>query len=312
MHALNFPNKSFPSNSQICIPSTALALFEDSGWYFANYSNSDISPFGHGAGCDFVRKPCLVQDSNGQTSVPEYARGYFCSNIANVGCSPSHHFKAKCPIIDYSYLAEDLAPPPSFQYFSNPKYGGFIQLDYCPVNALQFESKQFGELDCRNAQNTDDFNTVFGEQVGSDSLCFENTIGYALCHKHKCDLETRKLSVYLFDDWFECNHDFQEISPTIGGTFKIICPRLAVACPEFFCPLNCEGRGVCKWNSNRDAKCECFDETDTSESCSKRYDVSIASIRPIQPEISGAQYGSGIKINIWVSISLAIFMWTLL
>ena len=52
-----------------------LALFEDSGWYKAEYSMSSISPFGHGVGCDFVYEDCINEDG----SVPPWGRDFFCN-----------------------------------------------------------------------------------------------------------------------------------------------------------------------------------------------------------------------------------------
>jgi hypothetical protein len=250
--------------------SSALALFEDSGWYFANYKNSVLSPFGHGAGCDFVRKPCLVQDKSGQTSVPDYGRGSFCNVESSAGCSPSNHFKMACSLIDFSLYQGVLdGPPPAFQYFSDPNLGGLPQTDYCPVYELPYDNKDGSELDCRDPQNSDDlFTPAFGEVFGSESMCFENSVGYPICYKHKCDSDTRKLSIYVLNQEFECEKDFQEITPLpLVTSFKIVCPRLATACPDMFCPLNCEARGNCNWDAPNGPKCECFDASDTSESC---------------------------------------------
>ena len=104
-----------------CIPTlSALALFEDSGWYSANFTMAELIPWGHGAGCDFVNKPCLVKDDNGETVVPEYGRGYFCADSGDRGCSSSHYYKAGCNLVDYSVFINQEDPPDRFQYFSEP------------------------------------------------------------------------------------------------------------------------------------------------------------------------------------------------
>ena len=317
----SFVTTTFILFNQLCLccmffhSSTALAFFEDSGWYFANYNNSALSPFGHGAGCDFVRKPCLVQDNQGQTSVPDYGRGFFCSEASVVGCSPSNHYKVACPIFDYSPF--DFSPPPlAFQYFSNPNYGSYAQTDYCPVYALRFDSRQINELDCRDPLNLDETgsSTGLGEEVGRDSLCFENNFGYAICYKHKCDTNTRRLSVSAFGSWFECETDFQEIAPIVGSNFKIICPRLATACPEMFCPLNCEGRGTCNWDAPGGAKCECFD-LDMSESCSFRLDTG-SDDETFSSGDNNVTFGSSgdkedLKMKLWTKISLIVAAWVI-
>ena len=61
-----------------------LALLEDSGWYRANYTKTNVSPWGHGVGCDFVTSPCLVGGGNGRDgSLPSY------SKVSGMGCGLS-------------------------------------------------------------------------------------------------------------------------------------------------------------------------------------------------------------------------------
>lgn len=83
------------------------------------------------------------------------------------------------------------------------------------------------------------------------------------------------LKINIRGEWFTCEYDFQELSAKLGaGTISatVVCPRLTSACPELFCPFNCAGRGVCNFassgNGTNSPACECFDSTDTSESCS--------------------------------------------
>jgi len=65
------------------LSSLTLALFEDSGWYLANYTSSQMSPWGLGVGCDFVEKPCLLNNTQGETFVPEYSEGFFCKTACS-------------------------------------------------------------------------------------------------------------------------------------------------------------------------------------------------------------------------------------
>ena len=57
-----------------------LAVFQDSGWYNANFSaatpheNPPLA-WGLGAGCDFMKKPCLV---NGKVNVKVAGRPHYC------------------------------------------------------------------------------------------------------------------------------------------------------------------------------------------------------------------------------------------
>ena len=127
-----------------------LALMEDTGWYKANWNLSRNPSFGHGAGCDFVNEPCIVNDT-----VPSYAEPYFCdttdkeivqcdpvSTLAN-GCSillhsvlflstnarthlylhlQTHRMMAKCNLYDLSKESGQGYPPVPqiYRYFTNP------------------------------------------------------------------------------------------------------------------------------------------------------------------------------------------------
>lgn len=75
-----------------------LSLLEDSSWYVANYRASSEIPFGRGAGCQFARGGCLVDDVG---VVSKHGRGFYCSEIGELGCDSSHSFKAKCDLIDH-------------------------------------------------------------------------------------------------------------------------------------------------------------------------------------------------------------------
>mmetsp|Transcript_17574 Transcript_17574/g.31773 ORF Transcript_17574/g.31773 Transcript_17574/m.31773 type:complete len:345 (+) Transcript_17574:784-1818(+) len=92
------------------ISALTLAFLEDSGWYRPNYAVAQNSPFGLGAGCEFVEDQCI---QNG--TVPEWAEGTFCSSAASVGCTSDKHLVAYC---DISQWDEHL--PAAYQYFEDP------------------------------------------------------------------------------------------------------------------------------------------------------------------------------------------------
>ena len=79
------------------ITALTLALFEDTGWYKANFTASlgSLSPpgFGYGAGCDFLMNDCIMDDN-----VPESAEGTFCKTLTTespIRCDFSHRRFAK-------------------------------------------------------------------------------------------------------------------------------------------------------------------------------------------------------------------------
>lgn len=264
------------SPTTVVLSPLTLALFEDSGWYSANYTKAKIMPWGHGAGCDFVRQPCLIKDSNGQTSIPDYGKGYFCTSQSQKGCSPSHNYKMGCTLLDYEVFINSPNPPPRFQYFSKESLGGLQQADYCPIYGSVYK-KNAHMLDCRDPSN-DEFN-LFGEDYGESSTCFESTSGTGRCYKSFCNLQLRKLQVWVNDRWETCDSDFQTISikadpldASLAST--ITCPRLTSVCPDLFCPVNCAGRGICQWDNQDEngtivPRCACFNESDTSPACAE-------------------------------------------
>mmetsp|Transcript_7887 Transcript_7887/g.14864 ORF Transcript_7887/g.14864 Transcript_7887/m.14864 type:complete len:754 (+) Transcript_7887:177-2438(+) len=269
------------SPTTVTLSPVTLALFEDSGWYSANYTKAQIMPWGHGAGCDFVRKPCLIKDqSTGATSIPDYGLGYFCTDANQRGCSPSHYYKMGCTLLDYDVFINSPNPPPQFQYFSQPSLGGLIQADYCPVYGSSYRANAH-DLDCRDPNNgaVVDF---YGEDYGEDSTCFESSTATGRsgrCYRSFCNLELRKLQVWVNDKWETCESDFQEIrirADPLAATLasSITCPKITSVCPDMFCPVNCAGRGICNWE-NRDEngtivpKCECFDPSDTTPACAE-------------------------------------------
>lgn len=252
------------------LSSLTLALLEDSGWYKANYTNSRMSPWGLGAGCDFVEQPCLVD-----AQVPDYARGFFCDTGGAKGCSSEHTHKMACTVLDYSLYESDLLPKAPYSYFTdNPAKGGPRQADYCPVYGTTFNNLNAEQLDCRKSENTPTFN-VYGEYFGEDSKCVQSAIGESMCFETACVKNDRTFRIRVLGEWKVCTYDFEEHDVSVGqGLLRtsIICPRLSQACPDLFCPFNCAGGGTCNYdavvNGTVQPTCECFDPNDTSEGCS--------------------------------------------
>ena len=132
-----------------------LALMEDSGWYKANYTMGRSNPWGMGAGCDFVEKPCLVPNqASGSADVPDYAKGYFCNQASQPGCSPALTHKMACTVLDYFYILPRTLPPEQFQYFpDDPTKGGPRQADYCPVYGSTYQGLAAEGLACNDKTN---------------------------------------------------------------------------------------------------------------------------------------------------------------
>ena len=104
------------------LSSLTLGLLHDSGWYVPDYSVATGSPFGHGAGCEFLEGKCIVDGE-----IPSYGAGSFCNTqykitngqfMGGFGCDPTHTSMGICDLVDYSTLGSAYTPPPpEFQYF---------------------------------------------------------------------------------------------------------------------------------------------------------------------------------------------------
>lgn len=276
----------------------SLAYLEDSGWYIANYSHSNILPWGHGVGCDFVTKPCLhiskkaTIDDDGnivkKTILPTHSKGFFCRE-RKLGCSAALTHKMGCVIIDYSkpeyYQNAIPSPPFHSQYFSSSPYlGGPSQSNYCPIYGSPIQGYSYDDLTCENPDNHQKFLGIYNEYneyYGDGSKCFETNTGSGRCYETQCIRNPPSLQLNLKGKWHSCEYDFQEITiRSVSGIARlkydiIVCPRLSSACPDLFCPVNCAGRGMCDYyntiNKTIHPICKCFNKSDTSPGCTESY-----------------------------------------
>lgn len=136
-----------------------LALFEDSGWYKANYTQATIAPWGLAAGCNFALGPCLVTADDGTVQVPDYGKGFFCNDKSEKGCSAGHTHKMACTIDDYNDIVPRDLPLPRFQYFpGSPTLGGPRHADFCPLFGSTYNGLKIEQLDCRESTNANTYN----------------------------------------------------------------------------------------------------------------------------------------------------------
>lgn len=247
--------------------SLSLALLEDSGWYVGDYSLTSKSTFGHGAGCGFVQEDCIINGGE----MPSYSKGFFCNTPSSMSqsliaftCTATHASIGYCDLFDFNLdpLSPRLLPPLEFKYFDqlmSPVF--FNRADYCPT------SVKMDQLDCR----------VYPDgSPAEDGLCIDIDFGNigvptsVQCANFRCDESLKKLQIKtpFSDDFLTCEHDFQMLDHPNFENTKIQCPRLAVMCPDFACPANCSGKGVCDYSAFP-PKCNCFDTEDTSARCSK-------------------------------------------
>ena len=295
-----------------------LAFFEDTGWYRANYTNSNPSVFGRGAGCDFVNGDCIVDGR-----VPDYSEGFFCNDPLEVTlysggggdiapsaitCDPSRTHQTVCDLFDYGDLGDITGRPVGtipapFRYFaSNPNLGAVVMplADYCPIPNIHY-------ADCQDPYSQETAkNVVVKQHFGEDSRCYDATwetkttsfreagsIRQSLCLRTLCDATTRSVMVEVHGALLKCEHDGQ-VHPFPSLHFSLTCPRFAVVCPHLSCPFECSGRGECDWSSpGGHPECVCDDPDDLSPGCNgvieKEGPAAAVTVQPSTAQPSTAQ-----------------------
>jgi len=219
-----------------------LALLEDSSWYKADFSKSTVPLFGRGAGCGFMEGVCVSKFN----SVPEYSRGFFCSDFAyeNLfetprpsGCDYTHNHKADCYI---------------------PREGGYVDestiASSCPMRTINIVS-------CFEKTNTP---ILDGEAFSSNSRCFETNTRNSICLESYCNSVDSKIDIVVNGKVYQCDYERQELD--LGHGYTVRCPRLSVVCPHLVCPANCSGKGVCDY-CQEVPQCFCDDPFDESPGC---------------------------------------------
>ena len=250
-----------------------LAILEDSGWYKVSYENAELSPFGHGFGCDFVHEPCIVNDE-----VPDYARDAFCTmplTFSSTGdldarwslCAirRTSHLLVAAWLISPTHRLElgQNIPADAIRYFSDPNLVSlYEQVDFCPIANLDLR------LDCTNNDENTDFQFYQGESRGPSSRCVNGNLGDTMrpgCFDITCDAEQHK--VIIAGQTCEFDGQILNIRTINDQQATLECPRLGTICPQLFCRGECSGRGVCDYESTP-PRCNCFDSDDETEACS--------------------------------------------
>ena len=209
------------------ISDITLALFEDTGFYKVNYYTGGLFKFGKNKGCDFLNKRCIIN---------EYSQfNEFCEKESEPKCSYSRSIKSSCYIHDYT---NELSS--EYQYFSNPKRGGFFAADYCPVPFESHPSNYYYPKHCLIGKSDD--SNIYGEKLGNNSFCFissllpnnsESSVSTnAICYEVECDSINKKIIVKIDSNKIIC--------PTEGGTIYPDGFKGSLECPDYYdiCPKN--------------------------------------------------------------------------
>ena len=62
--------------------------------------------------------------------------------------------------------------PIEYQYYDNPKLGGYPAMNGCPVVANTFSSNYWRSFHCRYGGNAPNSDLLYGEKLSPTSLCF--------------------------------------------------------------------------------------------------------------------------------------------
>ena len=116
---------------ELVISEFTLALLEDSGYYKANYYSGGLMRYEKNKGCDFVFNKCVI---NGEIN-SKFKNEYFNSinneiTSMDTSCSSGRQSRA----YNYLFKYKSDIKPEEYQYFINPKIGGWQAANYCPVS----------------------------------------------------------------------------------------------------------------------------------------------------------------------------------
>nr|CAJ2467817.1 unnamed protein product [Leishmania braziliensis] len=100
-----------------------MAVFEDLGFYKADFSMAEVMPWGRNASCDFLTNKCMEDNI---TQWPEM----FCNTTKIVSQCPTDRLRLGTCLI----ISDGRPMAPYYQYFNDTSLGGLSPfLDHCPV-----------------------------------------------------------------------------------------------------------------------------------------------------------------------------------
>ncbi|ORC89676.1 putative surface protease GP63, partial [Trypanosoma theileri] len=198
-----------------------MALFEDLGYYKADFSKAETMRWGKDAGCDFLRKPCFV---DGVSPYPDM----FCNQLKgnkSLLCTFDRLSLGFCTLSKY---VQHL--PQHFQYFKDPTLGGVgLLADFCPF------VQEYVNGGCTNGEAR----AMLGSRIGPNSRCLKGNslrMGtYSLgdvCVNTQCDKGTLRVQLLDDDTWYTCKEG-EHITPSkVFTSGTILCPKYEEVCPE--------------------------------------------------------------------------------
>ena len=249
------------------ISEITLSLFEDSGWYKANYYTGGLMRFGKNKGCDFLYEKCVNSNTHKTSFNNEFFDEYY-NKRKTPSCSSgrqSRNYK-----VFYQYSADI---PNEFRYFGNSKKGGSSSYaDYCPImdsiNAEMINDYFVGNckngadaygyyITYKNKKNNKYYyginNTKLPEELGEtlnkdksfcvisslvpkniiDDYIYDFASPRAMCHEMFCS--DRSLTIKINGEYIVC--------PRQGGKVELDDYNGFILCPDY--NLICTGSVMC-------------------------------------------------------------------
>ena len=253
--------------SEVVLSDMTLAFLEDLGYYKVNYYTGGLFRFGKNQGCSFLEKECVYSEGT-------LFSNEFCVEPGKAFCTGSHTSKGSCYIAEYRS-----ALPTSFQYFSNPKVGGKVMTDYCPISFYNKADDNYNYP----------MNCVYGkkeysdEVIGSNSICFETSVNLNInttaCYKMSCDRTNKKIIVYIGSQKIECDGEQKIINVNSSDTLN--CPDYNMVCTSSI------------WCNNM---FECIDKQSVTDENTYLYNTNYAQLKQMDNK----------KLNLYTSSKYSI------
>ena len=253
--------------SEVVLSDMTLAFLEDLGYYKVNYYTGGLFRFGKNQGCSFLEKECVYSEGT-------LFSNEFCVEPGKAFCTGSHTSKGSCYIAEYRS-----ALPTSFQYFSNPKVGGKVMTDYCPISFYNKADDNYNYP----------MNCVYGkkeysdEVIGSNSICFETSVNLDInttaCYKMSCDRTNKKIIVYIGSQKIECDGEQKIINVNSSDTLN--CPDYNMVCTSSI------------WCNNM---FECIDKQSVTDENTYLYNTNYAQLKQMDNK----------KLNLYTSSKYSI------
>ena len=207
------------------ISDITIALFEDSGLYDVEYFSGGLFKYGKNKGCSFLNNKCIV---NGNPISEE-----FCVTPQQPMCTQSRTAKGYCGIYQYT-----TSIPSKYQYFTNPNYGGFLPVNYCPVANSGSSETVYYPTNCKIGTST--LASEYGETFGSNSFCFlssllpssssRNTTYQSICYRVTCNSSSKQIIINIGSSRVTCPTNGGNINNPSGFKGYITCPKYIDIC----------------------------------------------------------------------------------